>query len=903
MNPSKSQPKPFGATGEHLNVVAQRCAGLAGFLSFLVIFIVGPDYLGLGEYGRIAWQALFQVASIFIVTVLGFVASRCGEEASRPAWRYLTVGFGLYLVGNLYYLYCGVVDYTPEFPNIPELTYFVMAAAFAVGMSKYGEVSKKEKGSGIYNFILVYCAISVACLFILQEDISRSVLTKFGTISAFLYPALWFCVAAFGVMAVSIYRQGGRAFPFKLLLAAVIAEASADFFYARELMHGTYVRGGLTQILWVGSIGLVAWGTIEHLRIREPIAGAVAQAARRGYNSMALASLPGAAILIFMVSGSMSGAFGDDVFYTSFSLLLGMVFAAIAGLREHSIIDALQSLRDEAAEGRQRLSTVLESTSDSILVLDRDWRITYFNGAAAKILDKDGGLKLGKKLWTDFAVDRQFPTRETLEKVLKQQEEAEYEAAFGNDGVWLGIHAFPREEGMSIFFRDISERRQARLEIEHLALRDTLTNLANRASFHRTLNAMLKAESPVGVLILDLDHFKEINDTRGHPVGDAVLREVAARLMASVGSAATVARLGGDEFAVILSEANETAASDLAGQIAKSLAEPVAVQDTLLRIGTSIGIAIGQPGADADILVRNADIALYEVKNSGRGGHAFFRKAMETLLIERNDMKQDLAIALENDEFELYYQPLVDFATGQVSSCEALLRWNHPTRGLMPPDSFIPLIEESGLIVPIGAWVMKTACKQATSWPEHISVAVNISTKQFFDPALIETVKTALSDAGLPARRLEVEITESAMLNDSGENLATLARIRELGLRIALDDFGTGYSSFGYLPRFKFDKLKIDKSFVQGFGVQDESEVIVRSVVGLGRDLGIAITAEGIETADQYQWLKETCQLAQGHFISRPLPSGRIGDFLRTHRGIALADQDNAVKTRRMASA
>lgn len=887
MNPSSSRPSRREASDSgrvEAKIVLQRLAGFACFLMFLSIFKVGPDYLHFGNFGRIAWLTAFQVVGLAFTASLAFVASKRGEGSDGEAWMHFAIGTCLYLAGNLYYMYCMIIEYSPSFPNFPELAYFVMAVAFAVGMSKYGEVSKKVTLTNIYNFVLVYCAISVACLFLLQEDIEASVLTRFGTIAAFLYPALWFSVASFGIMALAVYKHGRKAFAFKLLIVAVLAEASADLIYAKELIRGTYIQGGTTEFLWVGSIGLAMWAVIEHLCIGASAGEAYRK--RREYNTMALASLPGAAILIFMISGSISGAFGNDGFYIGFSLIVGLVFAGIAGLREHSIINALHSLGDEAADDRRRLATVLESTSDSIIVLDHDWRITYFNSAAEKVLNKGGNLKINNTLWRDFPAGLQFPGRGILEKVRENQEQVEYEAAFGDSNVWLGIHAFPSPEGMSIFFRDISERRRARLEIEHLALRDTLTGLANRASFHRTLDARLAADRAVGILILDLDHFKEINDTRGHPVGDAVLREVANRLMAAVGKKGTVARLGGDEFAVILTDTSEQETGDLAALIAASLAVPIPVHDTLLRIGTSIGIAIGQSGSDGDVLLRNADIALYEVKNRGRGGHAFFRKAMETLLIERNDMKQDLAIALENNEFELYYQPLVDLGTGEICSWEALLRWNHPERGLMPPDTFIPLIEESGLIVPIGAWVMRTACKQARSWPDHVSVAVNISTKQFFDPTLLGTIKAALSDAGLPAHRLELEITESALLNDSGENLGTLACIRAMGLKIALDDFGTGYSSLGYLHKFKFDKLKIDKSFVQGLNVKDESEAIIRSVIGLGRELGMVITAEGVETEVQYHWLKQTCQQAQGHFISMPLPVADTHTFLSEFRGM-----------------
>jgi diguanylate cyclase (GGDEF)-like protein len=841
---------------------------------------MGPDALSLGNAGHAAWLFLFQVVGLVITTGLAFYASKRGVEDARSAWRSFAVGHFLYLVGNLYGTYMVLSGQTEVFPSVRETTYFLMAIAFAVGMSQYGEISRKLTRTNVYNFILVYCAITVACLFVLRGYIDNSVLTKFGTVAALLYPALWFSVAAFGTMSLAVYSLGRRLFPFQLLLGAVYAEALADMAYAKEVISGSYVQGGLTEFLWVASIGLAIWAVIEHLNLgRVP---ECKQGYRRAYTAMAMASLPGAAILIFMFSGSVSGVFGNHPFYIGFSVIVGIVFAAVAGLREHSIIHTLQNLTDEAAEGRRQVLAVLESTSDNVIVLDEEWKMIYLNDSAKELLkSRREHPRIGDAMWTRTKNEQVFPGEEFIKSAYQKQSETEYEAAFGE--VWLGVRVFPRQDGVSIFFRDISAPRKARLEIEHLALRDPLTNLANRASFHRTLDNRLSKGDHVGILILDLDHFKEINDTKGHPVGDEVLRVVASRLAECVTEDTTVARLGGDEFALVLSSFSEDDAAVLAAKIGEAMCQPIHLDDTVLRIGASIGVAIGHPKIDADVLLRNADIALYEVKNSGRGGYAFFRKAMETLLVERNGMKQDLANALENDEFELYYQPLVDLDTGKISSFEALLRWNHPERGLMPPDSFIPLIEESGLIVPIGAWVMRTACKQARLWPSEVSVAVNISTRQFFDPALVDTIKSALSDAGLSARRLELEITESALLNDSGDNLVTLANIRSLGHKIALDDFGTGYSSLGYLHKFKFDKLKIDKSFVEGLHVKDEREAIVRTVISLGKTLGMAITAEGVETPEQYAWLKGNCQHAQGHYISVPLPTKKVADFIASY--------------------
>lgn len=886
---------PDSATG--LRDVIRRIGGAMLFIVFLVSFKLGPDAMALDEAGRDGWLFLYQVIGLMVAAALSVIAAGRGIEDARPAWKYFAVGHLLYLSGNLYGAYLIIAGKDEVFPSVREAAYFLMAIAFGFGMSQYGDVARKVTRTSVYNFVLVYCAITVACLFILRDHINHGVLGHFGTVAAFLYPALWFSVAAFGAISISVFSHGSKFFPLLLLLSAVFAEAIADMAYAKEVISGTYVVGGITQFLWVASIGLSIWAAAEHLCI-DRRADRHLQV-KRPYSQTAMASIPGAAILIFMISGSVCGAFGYNPFYVGFSIALGLVFAAVMGLRERSIIDSHQKLSDDAADGRRRVTAVLESTSDSVVVLDRDWRLTYFNGRAKKTLSTGRGvLRLGDMLWTADNSDTGFPERDRIRRAAMLGLEAEFEAPYGD--VWLEVRVFPGPDGLSIFFRDISERRVARLEIEHLALRDPLTGLANRTSFHRTMKAKLAAGDNVGILILDLDHFKEINDTRGHPVGDVVLKNVSSRLLECVGGGATVCRLGGDEFAVVIGNYSETEAAALAHSIGNALTKPIQLEDGVVRIGASIGVALGQPGTDADILLRNADIALYEVKNSGRGGHAFFRKAMETLLVERNGMKQDLANALENDEFELYYQPLVDLSTGKVCSFEALLRWNHPERGLIPPDMFIPLMEESGLIVPVGAWVMRTACKQALSWPSHVSVAVNISTRQFFDPALVDTIRSALSDAGLEPKRLELEITESALLNDSGDNLATLAKIRALGHRIALDDFGTGYSSLGYLHKFKFDKLKIDKSFIEGLNVKDEREAIVRTVISLGKTLGMVITAEGVETSEQYGWLKANCQQAQGHFISVPLRATVVPVFIEDHearRRSREADNDDG-KTR-----
>ena len=871
-----------------LGRTGRSCLGLAMLGGFMCIFEYVPAVLRFENLTSILWIGLYQVLALAVCVAMSVIAWRRGGSSYRTAWKFFTAGYALYLAGNVYYFYGMNNGFVPAFPSIPDFTFFLMAIAAAVGMSRYGTATMEVKQSSFYNFVMSYCAIAVACFVSLQNEILGSQLHRFGTTMAFLYPALWISVAIYGAISLLTFNRGRMTFPFLLMVAGVSCEAVGDFRYASMLLTNTYVQGGYTQFFWTLSIGFSIWAAIEHFLCSRAVKQACHTKPRLIYDRVALASMPGLAIAIIVVSVAYGGGFGRDPLFISFAVASGLGFAALSGMREHSIISRLKNLRLETEEGKRRLNTALESTSDSVVVLDRHWRITYANSSAVRILSDSGSLGDGIRLWAEEVCGGRFPERTQLEEAMRSGDEVEFEAPFTSDDMWLGVRAFPATEGMTIFFRDISERRKARIEIETLALKDPLTSLANRAAFHRSLASSLKKTSKVGILLLDLDHFKEINDTKGHPVGDEVIREVARRLsLAAEGS--VVARLGGDEFAIIVEGHTEATAGTLAARIIDILSKPITVNGDELGIGSSIGIALWSTRADGDVLLRNADIALYEVKNSGRNGYAFFRRAMETLLLERNGMKQDLAKALENDEFELYFQPLVDLQTGKVSSCEALLRWNHPERGLMPPDTFIPLIEESGLIVPIGAWVMRTACRQAMLWPADVAVAVNISTRQFGDPSLLNNIRLALDDSGMPASRLELEITESALLNDSGENLALLSQIRAMGIKIALDDFGTGYSSLGYLHKFKFDKLKIDKSFVQDLNVKDESEAIVRSVVTLGRSLGMAITAEGVETKDQYAWLQKECQHAQGHFISRPINGTKTVIFLSD--GEALAEK------------
>jgi len=438
------------------------------------------------------------------------------------------------------------------------------------------------------------------------------------------------------------------------------------------------------------------------------------------------------------------------------------------------------------------------------------------------------------------------------------------------DGGWVATH------------EDITERLVAEEKIRHLAHYDALTDLPNRVTFYERMETVLSRQrrsETIGVLSLDLDRFKNVNDTLGHPVGDLLLQAAAERMRSCVRGEDLVARLGGDEFAIVQVSSTQTSdVSALATRLIEVVGAPYDLDGHQVIVGASIGIAIAPTdGNKPDPLMKSADLALYRAKADGGGAFRFFEAAMDARMQARHALEQDLRKAIVNGEFELYYQPIIDVKTRRITSCEALLRWHHPERGMISPVEFIPVAENTGLIVPLGEWVLRQACAQAARWPKHVTVAVNLSPVQFKSRNLLPTVVNALATNGLPAKRLELEITELVLLQDNEGAFEVLRRFRDLGIRIAMDDFGTGYSSLGYLRSFPFDKIKIDQSFIHDLSTKEDSVAIIRAVVGLSSSLGITTTAEGVETKEQLTRLTtEGCDEVQGFLFSPPRPAAEL---------------------------
>jgi diguanylate cyclase (GGDEF)-like protein len=582
---------------------------------------------------------------------------------------------------------------------------------------------------------------------------------------------------------------------------------------------------------------------------------------------------------------------------TALSFLTAVAAFAILGL---SLLAAMIDRRAKGELHQQKilLDTALDNMSQGLSMFDADGRILLYNDRYAAMMGRADmtlqGRLLRDVLWEQKVLDRWDgdPDQFVASVIAAARAGQSVTRTVSRNGRSIRVVDQPMKGGGWVAtFEDITEWQAAQEQISHMARHDALTNLPNRVLFREQLEKALrlaKRNDQLAVLCLDLDHFKGINDSLGHPVGDVLLKEVARRLGQCITENDTVARLGGDEFAIVqfCNDCDPSVVALLASHVVEQLSAPYEVAGHQLVIGVSIGISLApEDGKNPDELLKKADLALYRAKEDGRGTYRFFETGMDARAQARRLLEIDLRAALPRREFEVYYQPIRDVARDVVVGFEALVRWNHSLRGMISPANFIPLAEETGLIVPIGDWVLRQACADAARWSQDVGVAVNLSPVQFKNPNLVASVKDALKISGLPAHRLELEITESVLLQNSEATLSVLHELRSFGVRISLDDFGTGYSSLSYLRSFPFDKIKIDRSFVSELATREDSMAIVRAVTGLGKSLGIVTTAEGVETDAQFDLLRqEGCTQAQGYLFSPPRPVTEVEAMLSKPR-------------------
>jgi diguanylate cyclase (GGDEF)-like protein len=591
---------------------------------------------------------------------------------------------------------------------------------------------------------------------------------------------------------------------------------------------------------------------------------------------------------------------GTIIVVSSVFLIFSLYLLAAMTRQVRSLSNSEASL----AQKSQQLDAALNNMSQGLTMFDDRQRLIVSNTQFARIYGLTAGqtkpgVSLRSLLDSRTAIGSvprdgdQFVAR-TLEHVSNPEASDSVYTLLDGRTVSVAVQPMPNGGFVSIH-QDITAQKLIEAELEHRARYDALTGLANRTLLMEKIGEALARLRRQGeefcVLMLDLDRFKTVNDSFGHPAGDLLLKEVGRRLRDTTRDVDCVARLGGDEFAVLqVSDKNLVeGVIALCDRIFKSITEPYDLEGRKLILETSIGIALApRDGTDPDILIKNADLALYKAKAEGRNRYCFFEAGMEAKARERRELEDDMRRAVERNEFELYYQTIVNLEQQEYSGAEALLRWHHPERGLIRPDQFIPLAEESGLIVPLGQWILRQACAEAAKWPSHLKVAANLSPSQIKHGDLLAVLKSALAETGLPPQRLQLEITETVLLEGKPEHLAVLREIKKLGVSIVLDDFGVGYSSMTYLQMFPFDHIKIDQSFIKSMTDHAAGAAIVCAIAGLGRTLDIATTAEGVETMEQLVFLRAAgCQFAQGYLFARPVPAPELTfelpDALRRH--------------------
>ena len=569
---------------------------------------------------------------------------------------------------------------------------------------------------------------------------------------------------------------------------------------------------------------------------------------------------------------------------------------------------ANKRIADELAQAKQQLEVALQSAQDSevrfrrlsehspigIWHLGPDGRTIYLNSTATDILEVDEQADTTNINLEDLVVPAELSRLEAPQQAWRRGAPREVECRIIGPVSGIEKHLFiagspfsphDKQDGSVLLsLMDISERKKSDAIIQHLAHHDSLTGLPNRSLFQDRLDqasAMtLRTKKQTALLFLDLDNFKDVNDTLGHPIGDQLLRQVAARLQTCVRQSDTVARLGGDEFAIVYSNLEDSGlVQPMAQRIINLISEPFLIDGERIRTSASIGVALVPDDTDrTDRLIKFADMALYHAKSMGRNCFQYFNAGMDEEMRRRKAMEEDLRQAIDQNAFSLAYQPQLHLEDGAVFGAEALLRWQHPTRGNIPPFEFIPLAESNGMIREIGHWVLRTACAQARSWMDAghpaIQVSVNLSAVEFMSDDLLEKVKAVLLETRLPPQHLELEITESAVMTDMDKAIKTMAAIRQIGVSLAIDDFGTGFSSLSYLKKFPVQVLKIDRSFVQDILTNPEDAAIASAIVNLGQSLGLNVVAEGVEEAEQADCLRNMgCRSAQGYYFGRPVPA------------------------------
>jgi diguanylate cyclase (GGDEF)-like protein/PAS domain S-box-containing protein len=878
-----AQREPFSAHWTGALTVA-----LFGYLLVAILMIFGDG----SRWPAVEIFNLYSdsVASVVVTILSGAAARGSTDPAARRTWWLLTAAAGLYSTGNLlhstYWLFG--VDPFPSIGDVFFLGFYPLLFAAVLTNVRAAAVRVQWVRLCLDATILVlgfgaffwFCVIAPTAAAQREPDVLKYVLTQ-------SYIALnCLMLLAFGILLMHSSSGPVRRRTLVLLTIGLSSMSIADIVWAMSKVNGTYLPGGISDAIYLSCYGWLGAAAREQLRG----APAAVQSAPSAFSSALMQGLPYVAMmvsfLVLVYVESSTAASPTNTMTVIIFMLTSLVMVRQGVLSRD---DALLRERRAAGIVEARYASLIRNASDVIVIIDVDGQLRFASPAAERAFSIHPDDLVGRNvldLWADGDRDRLAAFLEEV-AATPGRTIGPIELVVDTDGrrstlesVGTNLMDDPAIAGLSLNFRDVSDRKALEEQLRQLAFHDPLTLLANRSLFWNRVEHALalarRSQQRVAVMFLDLDNFKNVNDSLGHDAGDRLLQAAAQRLVKSTRPSDTVARLGGDEFAILLEGIGRDGDVErIAEAITASFNRPLLLDGRETDSAASIGIACSQPGDDAEQLLRNADIAMYNAKSAGKGRFVLFQPQMQEQLHDRLRLEQSIDLALARNEFFVEFQPVVDLTNRELLGVEALVRWNHPERGLILPGSFIPVAEESGRIVELGRWVLVEACRQIREWSETVvaggalRVAVNISGRHLQHADLAADVRHALEVSGLDPGNLVIELTESTIMQNTEVNLERFRELKALGVRLAIDDFGMGYSSLSYLHRFPIDILKIDRAFVSRLTEQDGGPELARAVVMLGTTLGLETVAEGIENEAQVQKLLDLgCVAGQGFLFA-----------------------------------
>ncbi len=885
------------------------CKLTLGLGAFVLLYIVWTFFEWGGEKYKvlISYLGFLPLGIISFIIILRVSLLPTLEKRARWAWRTIALVVLLRAIGNWVGFYTEVIIGTTANTDWSEIPYMLYYPVLLCGVLMF---PMKQKGGKTWlTFGLDAASVMlgtgmVIWYFLLQPIVAAHYRNSWELVVALSYP-IGDLALIFAITVVLLRNPEDKvSSPLNILILSLIINTLADLAFGYLMLQNAYTGGGLVDAMFILSFYLMTVsGQYQYWQTKYQKQSSILPKSP----SKILVLLPYSGI--FLGYGLLLGVTFTEwdaqhtaplhiLIYCAMGLTGLIVARQIIALRDNARLLAKQAKR----RNELRFSSLVQNSSDVIIITDIDMTMTFISSAVERVLGYRAAALVGTNL-------RDLLHEDDLQEATTFFAEAlacpgitmpgEWRVKH-HDGYWVYVESIGNNlisdanvQGIVINTRNVTERKILEEQLIHQAFHDPLTGLANRALFRdRVEHALMRVQrdrQPITVMFLDLDNFKTINDSMGHTEGDYLLTTIANRLRNCLRAGDTSARLGGDEFAILLEDcADPGEAIAIAEKIIGVVESPVPLQGKEVFVGISIGISVSSTHeSDVDVLLRNADTAMYRAKSRGKGRYELFEPSMHEAVLNRLEIEAALRQALERQEFTLHYQPIVEFKTGHIIGIEALIRWRHETRGMISPETFIPLAEETGLIVPIGKWVLEKACIQGKNWhdilPNTLTVTVNLSGRQLLEPNFAETVAEALQKSGLPPERLVLEITESMMMYDTETMLNKLNELKAMKVQLAIDDFGIGYSSLSYLQRFPVDILKIDRSFVEAMSKGTDEAALVQAIISLGQTLRLKIVAEGIETLEQMDILQALgCELGQGFHFSKPITPQQLENVLKS---------------------